>query len=84
VLAAAAVLLPSCRHAIVCLQSDRPVWQQLCDRLDNSPVLSAQRLQQHKQDKEQLQEQLEQMQKRITDLEEENADLQQQLHKRQA
>ena len=82
VLAAAAVL--SSYMPPVCLQSDKPVWQHLCDRLDKSQVLAAQRLEQHKSDKEQLQEQLAQLQQRVADLEQEKSELQQQLRKRQA
>jgi TolA-binding protein len=74
------VLLHCCRAAVIlhfCVQSDRPVWQQLCDRLDKSPILAGHRLQQHKQEKQQLQEQVAQLQQRVTDLKQENAGLQQ-------
>ena len=67
-----ALVLPAC-------QDDRPVWQQLQDRLDKSPELAPGRLERHKQDSAQLQQQVAQLQQQVVGLEQQNMGLQQQV-----
>lgn len=73
-------LLNMVAHSFLCPATalqDPPVWQQLCDGCDTSPVLAPKRLQQHKLDKDKLQVQNEGLKLRVQDLQQQVEQLQQ-------